>query len=104
MRSCQNCKLIQPSVEILIKRRKTKNIKRIFILTLNGKDSRLNLFQKKSLSLLKDYNCFPFIGIDGRNKLAIKKILEHFFYALTMAIVFAIPVVGLILMLQPYFT
>ena len=32
------------------------------------------------------------------------KILEHFFYVLTMAIVFAIPVVGLILMLQPYFT
>ena len=30
--------------------------------------------------------------------------LEHFFYGLTMAIVFAIPVVGLILMLQPYFT
>jgi hypothetical protein len=29
--------------------------------------------------MLKDYNCFPFIGIDGRNKLAIKKILEHFF-------------------------
>lgn len=79
MRNCQNCKLIQPSVEILIKRRKPKNIKRIFILTLNGKDSRLNLFQKKSLPLLKKYNCFPFIGIDGRNKLAIKKILEHFF-------------------------
>jgi hypothetical protein len=46
MRSCQNCKLIQPSVEILIKRHKTKNIKRIFILTLNRKDNRLNLFQK----------------------------------------------------------
>ena len=32
------------------------------------------------------------------------KILEHIYIATLMALVFAIPVVGLILMLQPYFT
>ncbi len=34
----------------------------------------------------------------------MKVFLEHFFYALTMAIVLAIPVIGLVLMLSPYFT
>jgi hypothetical protein len=29
--------------------------------------------------------------------------LEHFFYALTMTIVLAIPVIGIVLMLAPYF-
>ena len=32
------------------------------------------------------------------------EILEHFLYALTMAIALAIPVFAIVLMLQPYFT
>ena len=31
------------------------------------------------------------------------RFIEHFFYALTMAMVLAIPIIGLVLMLQPYF-
>ena len=30
------------------------------------------------------------------------EILEHLFYGITMAIALAIPVIGLVLMLQPY--
>ena len=34
----------------------------------------------------------------------MKVFLEHFFFAITMAIALAIPVVAIVLMLQPYFT
>jgi GR25 family glycosyltransferase involved in LPS biosynthesis len=78
-RDCQKCKLIQPNAKIIVKRRQNKNIKRIFVLTLTGKDSRLNFFQKKTLPLLKEYNCFPFVGVDGRNVTVVRKMLEHFY-------------------------
>ena len=33
----------------------------------------------------------------------LQTVLEHFFYAITMTIVLAIPVCAIILMLEPYF-
>ena len=40
-RECKVCKLIQPNTTIVTKRTKPRNIKRVFVLTLNGKESRI---------------------------------------------------------------
>ena len=83
---CKVCKLLQPSTKIVSKRIKPRNIKRIFVLTLNGKESRINLFKKRTLQYLTDYECFPYIGVDGRDVSSVKKILEYFYLEDTSSI------------------
>lgn len=78
-RACKICGLLQPKTNIITKRTKPRNIKRIFVLTLNGKESRIDLFKQRTLKYLTNYDCFPYIGVDGRDKNSVRKILEHFY-------------------------
>ena len=77
--TCKYCKLIQPSVSTISTRKTARNIHRIFVLTLTGKESRIDLFKRKTLKYLKDYECFPYVGVDGRNKTDIENILNYFY-------------------------
>jgi GR25 family glycosyltransferase involved in LPS biosynthesis len=78
-RACRACGLLQPKATIVAKRSKPRNIKRVFVLTLNGKESRIDLFKERTLQHLTEYECFPYIGVDGRDTSSVKKILEYFY-------------------------
>jgi len=78
-RECKVCKLLQPKATIIAKRTKPRNVNRVFVLTLNGKESRIDLFKKRTLHHLTEYECFPYIGVDGRDVDSVKKILEYFY-------------------------